>query len=70
MYRCQLCSCVVPPRTPVRRLVLSRRDRRYPARPKANLFVRDGKEHETADPGGNGSEIAREVLVCPDCGAT
>jgi hypothetical protein len=40
----------------------------YPARPKANQFFRDGKEHQTDDPGGSGSEIAGEVLVCPDCG--
>jgi hypothetical protein len=67
MFRCPLCSCVVPPRTRVRRLVLDRRTRQYPVRPKANLVVRKGKEHHTDDPGGTGHETVREVLVCPDC---
>jgi hypothetical protein len=67
MFRCQLCSCVVPPRTRVRRLVLDRRTRQYPARPRVNLVVRDGKEHRTDDPGGKGHEVAREVFVCPAC---
>ena len=67
MFRCQLCSCVVPPRTRVRRLVLDRRTRKYPARPKANLVVRNHKKQHTDDPGGQGYEIAREVLVCPAC---
>ena len=67
MFRCQLCSCVVPPRTRVRRLVLGRRPRQYPSRPKANLVFRDGKKHHTDDPGGKGHEVVREVLVCPAC---
>jgi hypothetical protein len=67
MFRCQLCSCVVPPRTRVRRLVLDQRTRQYPARPRANLVVRDGKKHHTDDPGGKGHEVGREVLVCPAC---
>jgi hypothetical protein len=67
MFRCELCSCVVPPRTRVRRLVLDRRTRQYPARSKANLVVQDGKKHHTDDPGGKGQEAAREVLVCPAC---
>jgi hypothetical protein len=67
MFRCQLCSCVVPPRTRVRRLVLKRRTRQYPARSRVNLVVRDGKKYHTDDPGGEGHEVAREVLVCPAC---
>jgi hypothetical protein len=67
MFRCQLCSCVVPPRTPAQRLVLAPRLRRYPARKDASAFRRDGKNHTRDDPGGSGSEIVGEVLVCPGC---
>lgn len=58
---------VVSPHTCVRPLVLNRRTGHYPARPKANLVVRDGKKHHTEDPGGKGQEAIREVLVCPAC---
>jgi hypothetical protein len=48
-------------------VVLVKRIRQYPPRAKANLVVREKKEHYTDDPGGSGREIAREVLVCPEC---
>jgi hypothetical protein len=67
MFRCPLCSCVVGPRTPPQRLLLERRTRSYPYRSRANEFARDHKRHVTDDPGGNGSEVVREVLVCPEC---
>jgi hypothetical protein len=67
MFRCQLCSCAVPPRTPAQRLVLARRLQRYPRRQEASVFRRDGKNHTRDDPGGTGSEIVGEVFVCPAC---
>jgi hypothetical protein len=69
MFRCQLCGCVVRPRTPARHVVVQRRARKYPARGRANLVVRNRKSNHTDDPGGAGSEVAREVLACPACAA-
>ena len=74
MFRCQLCQCVVRPRTPCKRLVLKSRSKKYPYRPNANAFFRTNeagkrKEYHTDDPGGEGLEIAKEVIVCPTCAA-
>jgi hypothetical protein len=67
MFRCPLCGCVAPPRTSPRSLCVRRRPRKYPARPRVNLVVRHGKARHTDDPGGEGHEAVREVLVCPEC---
>src|SRR5262245_58792762 len=40
MYRCQLCQCVVPPRTPANHLVVKWRSTDYTKRARANSFVR------------------------------
>jgi hypothetical protein len=74
MFRCQLCQCVVPPRTPGHRLTVEWRGKEYPYRSQANTFVRlnekgKRKEHHTDDPGGEGQEVVREVIVCPACAA-
>jgi hypothetical protein len=74
MYRCQVCGCVVPPRTPASRLVLATRPKRYPGRPKAHRVIRLSETNKLKvvlldDPGGSGREIAREVLACPSCAA-
>ena len=74
MFRCQLCQCVVPPRTPRQYLVLKRRSTKYPYRSSANTFVRTNeagkrKEYHTDDPGGVGQEIVEEVAACPACAA-
>jgi hypothetical protein len=74
MFRCQLCECIVPPRTSCQRLVLNWRSKEYPYRARANTFVRTDekgkrKEHHSDDPGGNGKEVAKEVIVCPTCAA-
>ena len=75
MFRCQLCSCVVPPRTRARRVVIATRARRYAFRREANVHrymeMKNGrpkhKEELTDDPGGLGQEIVREIKVCPAC---
>ena len=72
MFRCQLCQCVVPARTPCQYLVVKRRPKEYPYRSRANVFVRTNeagkrKEQHTDDPGGQGQEIAKEVMICPTC---
>jgi hypothetical protein len=74
MFRCQLCQCVVPHRTPCQRLTLVRRTRTYPYRSRANTFVRTNdsgkrKDYHTDDPGGQGHEVVREVIACPACAA-
>jgi hypothetical protein len=48
-------------------LVLAYRKRQYCQREKASLFWRHRKDHKRDDLGGCGSEIVREVLVCPTC---
>jgi hypothetical protein len=75
MFRCELCSCVVPPRTRARRVVVATRARRYPFRREANIHrwleMKNGrpkhKEDYPDNPGGVGLETVREVKVCPAC---
>lgn len=72
MFRCQLCARVSPPRTPAHRLVLQTRQKKYPHRREAHLHVYldergKRKEKKVDDPGGVGTEIAREVVVCGEC---
>ena len=76
MYRCQICNKVVPPRTKAYCIPVETRFRRYPFRPKANRVVRENPDEDKKgkivyidDPGGEGYEIAREVLACPECAA-
>jgi hypothetical protein len=74
MFRCQSCQCVVPPHTPCQHLVVKRRGKEYPRRSQANTFFRinekgQRKEHHTDDPGGEGQEVVREVIVCAACAA-
>ena len=74
MFRCQICGRVVPPRTPAVRLVLATRSRRYPSRLKVHRVIRLSETNKRKvvfldDPGGQGQEVSREVLACPDCAA-
>jgi hypothetical protein len=69
MYQCQLCRKVVPPNTKAHHLIVESRFKRYPPRPKANHFTDQKKSQWRDDPGGEGCEIVREILVCPDCAA-
>jgi hypothetical protein len=71
VYRCELCSSVVPASTPEIRVVVERREREYPARHRANRLIerlkgeRDQRHRD--DPGGHGSEIVHEARVCAAC---
>jgi hypothetical protein len=72
MFRCQLCQCLVPPRTPCQHLVLKRRSKKYLYRSRANVVVvheagKKPKKEYRDDPGGDGQEIVKEVIVCPAC---
>jgi hypothetical protein len=74
MFRCQLCQCVVPPRTPGQQLVLKMRRKKYLYRSRANVVVvyeagKKPKKEYRDDPGGEGREIVKEVIVCPTCAA-
>lgn len=68
MYRCEICKSVVPANTPTHRLIAETRPATYPHRPQANRPVkkRDRKVNPD-DPGGRGTEIVRELIVCPRC---
>lgn len=69
MFRCGVCGNVGPPHTKAANVVLEARSRHYPLRLKANRFRKDRQKKWTDDPGGQGSEIVREVKACPSCGA-
>lgn len=67
VYKCQICGKSAPPRTPILRLVTLTRPREYPPRPKVNAYVKDKRVIRTNDPGGVGTEIVREIAICPEC---
>jgi hypothetical protein len=69
MYICQICKTCVPAKTPATRVTVATRYRHYPQRPKAHPVKRKGKIELVDDPGGEGYEIAHEVLACPTCAA-
>lgn len=72
MFVCQLCDDVVGPGTRSHRLVIQQRVKTYPTRLQANCVRRlkgKGKRKKVYidDPGGSGAEVARELIVCPQC---
>jgi len=69
MYKCDICHQMVPPGTKAVRLPVEFRVRHYPARTKANRYIRQHKTWTTDDPGGTGREIVREITACPACAA-
>ena len=71
MFRCDLCSSVTGPGTPKNKIVVERRDREYPLRPKVHYVPGSdgGKGKWVDDPGGRGHEIVREIDACPGCAA-
>lgn len=76
MFRCQLCSSVVPAGTRSTKIILKTRGKTYGERgsnPAARGgFGRRGKKpapKKEFDKGGAGQEIVREAMVCPKCAA-
>jgi hypothetical protein len=67
MFICEICKSIVAPSTPATRLVVETRNTTYPFRKDAHIFRRDGKLVKQDDPGGSGTEIVKEVIVCPEC---
>ena len=53
--------------TPINLVVVETRDREYPNRPKANKVRTGRKTNQVNDPGGTGTEIVKEVALCPEC---
>jgi hypothetical protein len=76
MYRCQLCNKVVPSSTRTTKLVVATRERVYEARgqdprerrgPRTFRGRRGPRKKKPYDKGGQGTEIVRELSVCPSC---
>jgi hypothetical protein len=68
MYRCEVCKSVVPAHTPTHRVVAETRPATYPHRREANHPVKKkDRMVKPDDPGGQGMEIVRELVMCPRC---
>ncbi len=69
MYTCQHCNRTAPPRTPATRVVVKTRRRLYPEKMPIKVR-RNGKVKIMKRNAGVGTEIVREIVVCPGCAAT
>lgn len=69
MYRCDVCDSLAAPGTPLHRLTTLTRPVEYPLRPKVHWHPpkAGGAGKWVDDPGGRGTEIVRELRVCPRC---
>ncbi len=76
MFRCQKCDTIVPAGTRTSKVVVATRPRTYDARGQdpserrgRGRFVRGKKvrKRKPYDKGGAGTEIVRELSVCPRC---
>jgi len=62
------CSVQVSSNQPSYLFPIKQRYKRYPARGSANKFKTDlGRDKTSDDPGGDGHEIEKEILVCKNC---
>lgn len=68
-YRCQLTGQAMPPGTPAVRVVVAVRPATYNARDRADKRRIRGKRRVLQDGGGQGLEIARELVVSPEAAA-
>jgi hypothetical protein len=71
MFKCQNCQTIVPANTKAQHIVAESRRKSYPYRKKAFWAYNPEKQKQELidDVGGEGWEIAREIVVCPDCAA-
>lgn len=76
MFRCQMCETVVPAGTRSTKVVVATRARVYEARGQDPRERRGGRvfrgrrgprKKKPYDKGGQGTEIVRELSVCPSC---
>jgi len=67
MFKCEICEKIVPPSTPATRMTVKTQEALYPSRKDANRY-KAGRRYRTSDDrGGIGSQIVKEVMVCPRC---
>jgi hypothetical protein len=64
MFRCEKCNRITVPGEKATRLVTVERDVEYPSR---NYKIGEVKFY---DPGGYGTEIVKEILICEECART
>lgn len=76
MYRCQVCATVVPARVRASKVVVATRPKVYEARAAERteqrgrwVRGRPPQRQQPMDKGGEGSEIVRELTMCPKCAA-
>ena len=74
MYRCQKCEIIVPAGTKQLKVVVASRTRIYEPRgddpsERRRSFSRGrrARKRKPYDKGGTGTEIVREITVCPTC---
>lgn len=77
MFRCDRCNSVVPAGTREHKIVVETRTKVYESRggmtrefPRSRRPMgRRARRQSTFDKGGAGTEIVREISVCPKCAA-
>lgn len=68
MYICQKCLSNIPANQPSFNFTTHKRQKHYPKRLQANVFIdQNGKQQKRDDPGGTGYEIVKEIKVCKAC---
>ena len=78
MFRCQMCDTIVPAGTRSTKVVVATRQKIYEPRGQDPRERRGGRsfrgrrgprKKKPYDKGGTGTEIVRELSVCPSCAA-
>jgi hypothetical protein len=74
MFRCQMCDAVVPQGVRSQKIVVQTRSRQYAARGSRPMEWRPNRGRrgppvrtQPYDKGGEGTEIVKELQVCPNC---
>jgi len=73
VFRCQMCDCIVPQGIRAHKLVVKTRQKNYAPRGTKPVERRNWrqrgrvKRRQVYDKGGEGTEIVRELAICPDC---
>lgn len=72
MYNCDICKKTTLPKTACIRITTETRQKTYQARQSVNRIAswkddRADKINSTGDAGGKGTEIVKELKVCPTC---
>lgn len=69
MYQCQLCKKVTAPGVKAHHVVLTTRPRYYPPQLKRQWVGAKPIKDTMYGRSGDGCEIVREVIACPECAA-